>query len=115
MARQGASESTAVVRVLVVDDQRLFRRAAVALVRSVFELELVGEAESGEQAVELAAILRPELVLMDVRLPGIDGAEATRRILEELPDTRIVLVSSYEANDLPAAIGVCGALALIRK
>jgi two-component system, NarL family, invasion response regulator UvrY len=115
MARDRASESTAAVRVLVVDDQRLFRRTAAALVRSVDEFELVGEAESGEQAVEIAAILRPGLVLMDVRLPGIDGAEATRRILEELPDTRIVLVSTYEAHDLPAAITGCGARALIRK
>src|SRR6476646_3869879 len=66
MAAHSASESTAVVRVLVVDDQRLFRRAAAALVRSVDEFKLVGEAETGEQAVELAALLRPELVLMDV-------------------------------------------------
>jgi two-component system, NarL family, invasion response regulator UvrY len=115
MARDSASESTAVVRVLVVDDQGLFRRAAAAIVRSVDEFELVGEAESGEQAVEIAAILRPGLVLMDVRLPGIDGAEATRRILEELPDTRIVLVSTYEAHDLPEASSGCGARALIRK
>lgn len=115
MATHRASESTAGVRVLVVDDQRLFRRAAAALVRSVEEFELVGEAESGEQAVKLAAILRPGFVLMDVRLPGIDGAEAARRILEELPDTRIVLVSTYEAHDLPAAISDCGARALIRK
>lgn len=115
MTGHTASESTTVVRVLVVDDQRLFRRAAAALVRSVEEFELVGEAESGEQAVEIAAIVRPELVLMDVRLPGIDGAEATRRILAELPDTRIVLVSTYEAHDLPAAISGCGARAFIRK
>ena len=115
MARHRASESTAAVRVLVVDDQRPFRRAAAALVRSVDDFELVGEAESGEQAVEIAAILRPGLVLMDVRLPGIDGAEATRRILEELPDTRIVLVSTHEAHDLPPAISGCGARALIRK
>jgi len=59
MAGYSASESTAVVRVLVVDDQRLFRRAAAALVRSVDEFKLVGEAETGEQAVELAALLRP--------------------------------------------------------
>jgi two-component system, NarL family, invasion response regulator UvrY len=104
-----------VVRVLVVDDQKLFRRAVAALVPSVDAFELVGEAESGEQAVEIATSLQPELVLMDVRLPGIDGAEATRRILEELPDARIVLVSTYEAHDLPAAISGCGARALIRK
>jgi two-component system, NarL family, invasion response regulator UvrY len=115
MASHRASESTAGVRVLVVDDQSLFRRAAAALVRSVDEFELVGEAESGEQAVEIATSLRPELVLMDVRLPGIDGAEATRRILEELPDTRIILISTYEPQDLPAAISGCGARALIRK
>ena len=65
------------IRVLVVDDQVLFRRAAVSLVRSLEDFAVIGEAQSGEQSVAMAAELQPDVVLMDVRLPGIDGPEAT--------------------------------------
>jgi two-component system invasion response regulator UvrY len=101
--------------VLVVDDQVVFRRAAVALVRSVSEFELVGEAASGEEAVELAIEVTPDLVVMDVRLPGIDGIEATRQILSERPNTRVLLVSTHEAADLPESLGECGAAGFMRK
>ncbi len=109
------SAGPADVEVVVVDDQPLFRRAAVAMLRSIRGFRLVGEAESGEQGVEMAIDLGPGLVLMDIRLPGIDGVEATRRILAGRPSTRIVLVSTYEARDLPGDYLSCGAIAFVRK
>jgi len=103
------------LRVLVVDDQAAFRRAAALLVRAAAGLTLVGEAASGEEAVALTHSLRPDLVLMDVRLPGINGPEATRRILAERPATRIILMSTYEPADLPADLDQCGAERFLRK
>ena len=103
------------IRVLVVDDQMLFRRAAVSLVRSLEGFAVIGEAESGEQSVAMAADLLPEVVLMDVRLPGIDGPEATRRILAHRPTTRVLLVSTYDAGDLPGDYLTCGATGFVRK
>jgi adenylate cyclase len=87
-------EAAAAVRVLVVDDQRPFREAAKLVVDATIGFEVVGEAESGEAAVELATTLNPDLVLMDVNLPAMDGMEATRRILDALPETTIIALST---------------------
>lgn len=103
------------IGVLVVDDQRLFRRAAVALVATVSRLQLLGEASSGEEAVDLAARLRPDFVLMDVRLPGINGVTATTRIVARAPNIRVLLMSTHEPVDLPAELGACGAAGFMRK
>ena len=103
------------LRVLVVDDQAAFRRAAALLVRSAAGLTLVGEAASGEEAVVLTQSLEPDLVLMDVRLPGINGPEAARRILAERPRTRIILMSTYQPADLPGDLDQCGAERFLRK
>jgi DNA-binding NarL/FixJ family response regulator len=102
------------VRVLLVDDQPQFRRAAAMLIRATDGLALAGEAASGEDAVALARELRPDLVLMDVRLPGINGPDATRAILAENPGIRVILVSTYEASDLPD-LDSCGAIGFLRK
>ena len=101
--------------VLVVDDQRPFRSAARGLLATADRLTVVGEATSGEEAVALAARLRPKVVLMDVRLPGIDGIEATRRILAIAPRTLVVLVSTHRQADLPPGWATCGAAAFLRK
>jgi CheY-like chemotaxis protein len=82
------------VRVLVVDDQRPFREAAKLVVDSTDGFEVVGEAESGEAAIELAVSLEPDLVLMDLNLPAMDGMEATRRILEASPETAVFALST---------------------
>jgi DNA-binding NarL/FixJ family response regulator len=103
------------VGVLVVDDQLPFRQVAKTVVGVAAGFALAGEAESGEQAVELAAQLRPELVLMDINLPGINGIEAARRIVAAYPDTIVVLLSTYAAGDLPADASACGAVAYLHK
>jgi DNA-binding NarL/FixJ family response regulator len=101
-------------RVLVVDDQSPFRRAARAVVAMTPGFDVVGEAETGEQAVELSDRLDPQLVLMDVMLPGISGIEATRRVLKAHPDTVVVLLSTYDLDELPGAAS-SGALSYVAK
>jgi two-component system, NarL family, invasion response regulator UvrY len=103
------------VAVLVVDDQQPFRKAARALLARTGDFELVGEAASGEEALELAATLRPDFVLMDVKMPGMSGVEATRRLLEAQPNVVVLLCSTYSAADLPADAATCGAQAYVDK
>ena len=103
------------MRVLVVDDQAPFRGAAKRVVGMTPGFEVVGEAMSGEQAVEMAAELQPDLVLMDINLPGINGIEAVRRIQAARPDTLAFLLSTYAQGDLPDDAKTCGAVAYIHK
>jgi two-component system, NarL family, invasion response regulator UvrY len=103
------------VAVLIVDDQAPFRRAARAVVSATPGFEVVGEAESGEEAVRMADALEPGLVLMDINLPGINGIEATRRITTAHPHAVVVLLSTYQAADLPADTTSCGAAAYVHK
>ncbi|MGI8758636.1 MAG: response regulator [Acidimicrobiales bacterium] len=104
-----------VVPVLVVDDQRPFRLAAAAVLRRSVGFELVGEAESGEEALEQVAALHPALVLMDINMPGINGIEATRRIVAAAPETVVFLCSTYQLSDLPGDAQTSGAAAYVNK
>ena len=104
------------VRVLIVDDQEPFRMAARMVVDATEGFEVVGESETGEAAVELARELSPDLVLMDVNLPGIDGLDATRQILSEHRDSTVVLLlSTYEEDEYAPRAAECGAAAYIPK
>ncbi|MDQ0426190.1 MULTISPECIES: response regulator [Cellulomonas] len=86
------------VRVVVADDHPVLRSGLVALLALEPDLEVVGEADDGAQAVALAHALRPDLVLMDLRMPGTDGAEATRRIVAELPGVHVLVLTTYETD-----------------
>jgi DNA-binding NarL/FixJ family response regulator len=103
------------VPVLIVDDQPPFRRAAITVVTVTPGFDVVGEAESGEAAVELVDALRPALVLMDINMGGIDGIEATRRITASHPEVVVVLLSTYQADDLPADASSSGMTAYVNK
>jgi DNA-binding NarL/FixJ family response regulator len=104
------------VRVLLVDDQAPFREAARAVVEATDGFEVVGEAMTGEVAVEKSRELHPDLVLMDVNMPGINGLEATRRILNDSPETPVVvLLSTYDESDFAARAAQSGAAAYIAK
>jgi DNA-binding NarL/FixJ family response regulator len=103
------------VRVLIVDDQEPFRQAARLVVDLTGGFEVVGEAQTGEEGVDMAATLAPDLVLMDVNLPGIDGLEATRRILDASTPPVVLLLSTYEEDEYGPRAAECGAAAYIPK
>ena len=103
------------VRVLIVDDQPPFRDAAKLVFELLDTFDVVGEATSGEEALELAESLQPDLILMDINLPGMSGVDATRDIAAGHPRTVIVLVSTYEANALPRGASSSGARAYVHK
>jgi two-component system invasion response regulator UvrY len=107
--------TTKTVSVLIVDDQLPFRAVARTVIGMTAGFEVAAEAESGEDAVSIADQQVPDLVLMDINLPGINGIEATRRIHASHPDIAVILVSTYSEADLPADARDCGAIAYVHK
>ncbi len=89
------------VRVVIADDQPLVRAGLATMVGYADDLELVGEAESGADAVDLARRMRPDVILMDIRMPGLDGLEATRRITSdpELAGLRIIMLTTFDVDE----------------
>ncbi len=87
------------IRIVIVDDQPLFRRALATLIDEQPDLTIVGEAENGLQAVELARSLAPDLVVMDVEMPVMDGVEATRLIRDQLPAVKVVILTVSDADE----------------
>lgn len=103
------------VRVLVVDDQEPFRRAATAVVNALDGFEVVGVAQTGEDSVACVPELRPDMILMDVNLPGMTGLEATRRIRQLRPSTIVVLLSTYDRAEYGQEVDDCGAAEFVGK
>jgi len=89
---------TAVIRVLVADDHPVVRAGLTGMLAAEPDLQVVGEAASGPEAVALAADLRPDVVLMDLRMPGGDGVSATARIRADLPEVRVMVLTTYDTD-----------------
>jgi two-component system, NarL family, invasion response regulator UvrY len=110
----GTSSATD-VRVLVADDQQLFRAAVRDIVAATPGFTIVGEAASGEEAILSVEAIRPELVLMDVRMPGIGGCRATKILVDHHPEVVVWLVTAEAATALPGIAGSCGAAGVADK
>ncbi|HTE73174.1 MAG TPA: response regulator transcription factor [Actinomycetes bacterium] len=108
-------EHGVLVRVLVVDDQAPFRRAMRSVVEETDGFEVVGEVDSGEASLEAAAALAPDLVLMDVHLPGIDGLEATRRLAALPVPPVVLLLSTYDDDAGEGFVAESGAAGYVTK
>jgi CheY-like chemotaxis protein len=103
------------IRVLLVDDHALVRSGLSSVLRYHTDLEVVGEAADGQEAVALAAALKPDVVVMDVNMPRMDGVEASRRIKRELPSTVVIGLSMHEGGQHESAMRESGAAAYLTK
>ncbi len=103
------------IRLLIADDHTMFRHGIRALLSSVPDIELVGEAAGGEEAVALAAQLQPDVILMDIKMPGTNGIEATRRITRANPAAKVVVLTMLEDDDSVFAAMRAGARGYVVK
>lgn len=107
--------SEPVIRVLIADDHGLVRKGIRALLAREADIAVVGEARDGQEAIEVAATLRPDVVLMDLAMPALDGIEATRMISARQPETRILVLTSFTTDDKVFPALKAGALGYLLK
>ncbi|MBK5007069.1 MULTISPECIES: response regulator transcription factor GacA [Pseudomonas] len=103
------------IRVLVVDDHDLVRTGITRMLADIDGLQVVGEGDSGESALKLARELKPDVVLMDVKMPGIGGLEATRKLLRSHPDIKVIAVTVCEEDPFPTRLLQAGAAGYLTK
>jgi DNA-binding NarL/FixJ family response regulator len=104
-----------VIRVLVVDDHQLVRAGLIILLEAAADIQVAGEAADGQQAIEAAAATSPDVVLMDLSMPVLDGVAATRLLLAERPDTRVVALTSFSDRQRVTDILAAGATGYVLK
>jgi DNA-binding NarL/FixJ family response regulator len=105
----------ATIRVLVVDDHTIFRQGICALLARRKGIEVVGEAENGKQAIEQVAALHPDVVLMDIAMPVMNGLEATQEIHKSFPETRVLVLTQYESKEYVFSLLRAGAAGYVPK
>ncbi len=103
------------IRLLIVDDHTLFREGLQAIFFAVTDIEVVGEAASGEYAIQQAELLKPDVILMDIQMEAMNGIEASKRILETLPETKIIMLTMLEDSESLFAAMVAGARSYVLK
>lgn len=103
------------IRVLVVDDHDLVRTGIARMLEDIDGLQVVGEASSGEESLKKARELKPDVVLMDIKMPGIGGLEATRKLIRSYPDIRIIAVTACEEDPFPTRLLQAGAAGYLTK
>jgi DNA-binding NarL/FixJ family response regulator len=103
------------IRVLVVDDHTIVRDGICALLRLAGDIEVVGEAANGREALEMAKKLMPDVVLMDIAMPNMDGLEATRRIRKEFPKVKVLVLTQYDDKEYVFPVIEAGASGFISK
>jgi len=103
------------IRVLLADDQPLIRTALQMVITDTDDIEVAGEAGTGAEAVELAGSLRPDVVVMDIRMPGLDGIEATRRIMASADPARVVVLTTFDDDEYVYAALRAGASGFLVK
>ena len=103
------------IRVLVVDDHHLVRAGLITLLEAAADIQVAGEAADGQQAIEAAAATAPDVILMDLSMPVLDGVAATRLLLAERPDTRVVALTSFSDRQRVTDIVAAGATGYVLK
>ena len=103
------------IKVLIVDDHQMVRFGTRRLLEDESGLQIVGEASSGEEAIEAVDALNPQVVLMDVQMPGIGGLEATRRCLRIAPDVKVIALSMHDGEPFPSKLFEAGAKGYVSK
>src|SRR5438876_1158449 len=103
------------IRVLLADDHTVVRQGLRALLQTERDIEIVGEAETGRQAVRLARTLKPDVVVMDIALPQLTGLEATRQIVKEVPSSRVLILSSYSDDEYVHQLAEAGGAGYLLK
>lgn len=111
----GNSAGQAPTRVMIVEDQQLIRRAFKTLLSLEPDLDVVAEAGDGQEAVRLAKLTRPDVILMDLQMPRLGGVAATRQIMADLPETRIVVLTTFDNDEIVLDAVSAGAAAYLLK
>lgn len=115
LARSGSTEARRPLRVLIADDHRIVRAGLVALLATSSEIEVVGLAADGLEAIKLAQTLEPDVVVMDVTMPRLNGIEATRRLHRQQPDVRVIGLSMHDSREILDAMIQAGASRFLTK
>ncbi len=103
------------IKVLIVDDNAKFKKSVKNLLSNALDLEVIGEARDGKEAILKAKELKPDIVLMDVRMPEMGGIEATRRISQIMPEVKVIILTIYDIDEYKDAATNSGALGFVLK